>query len=261
MPTRPASGRLLSQRAGRTPRGWPGAISEVILLAVVLLVFTRLHNAVGTDLGTATANAQSIQSIERILHCDVELTANRWLVRHPAPAVSAVLIYRLYYLAVVGVLAWTYLRHPADYLRVRRTFMAMAGIALLVFWLLPTSPPRFALPGIIDVVADRDILARAGSRDPVGGGNLSAMPSLHVGWTVWCAYGVWSALRGSHPRAALLAWLFPMIMVVVVLGTGSHYVLDVLGSAVLLMAAVAVAIGWNHLSDLLRECVDARVGH
>lgn len=247
MPTRPAMGRLIFLRAGRTPRGWLGATTEVMLLAVVLFVFTRLHNAVGTDLVTATANAHAIESIERILHLNVELTANRWLVRHSALAVPAALIYRLYYLAVVGVLAWIYLRHSQDYLRVRRTFIAMAGIAVLVFWLLPTSPPRFALPGIVDVVADHDILARSSSRDPIGGGNLSAMPSLHVGWAAWCAYAVWSALRASHPRVALLAWLFPLIMVAVVLGTGSHYVLDVVGSAVLLTVAVTIAAVWSRL--------------
>ncbi len=33
---------------------------------------------------------------------------------------------------------------------------------------------------------------------------------------------------------ALLAWLFPIIMVAVVIASGTHYVLDVAGSAVLL---------------------------
>lgn len=32
----------------------------------------------------------------------------------------------------------------------------MAPLALLVFWLLPMSPPRFALPGIVDLLAEHD---------------------------------------------------------------------------------------------------------
>lgn len=67
------------------------------------------------------------------------------------------------------------------------------------------------------------------------------MPSLHVGWSAWCAYAVWSALRGAHPRLALLAWVFPLVMAVDVLTTGNHYVLDIVGSAALLALSIVVA--------------------
>ena len=49
-----------------------------------------------------------------------------------------------------------------------------------------------------------------------------------------------TAGRHRH-RAALLAWVFPLVMVADVLATGNHYVLDVVGSAVLLGASIAVA--------------------
>ncbi len=66
------------------------------------------------------------------------------------------------------------------------------------------------------------------------------MPSMHVGWSLWCAYAVWCALRASHPRSALLSWIFPLGMVTVVLITGNHYVLDIAGSTVLLGVSIAV---------------------
>ncbi len=161
---------------------------------------------------------------------------------------SVVLFYRLYYVPLIGVLVWIFLRHTEVYLHVRRTFVAMTGLALLVFWVLPMSPPRFALVGVVDIIAERDILAGQPSRDMDSGANhFSAMPSLHVGWSAWCAYAAWSAMRESHPRTAVLAWLFPLIMIADVLTTGNHYVLDVAGSAVLLLAAIAVATGWDHL--------------
>jgi hypothetical protein len=44
----------------------------------------------------------------------------------------------------------------------------------------PRSPPRFALPGVVDIVADHDIVAGHASRDVGNGQNhYSAMPSLH----------------------------------------------------------------------------------
>jgi hypothetical protein len=224
-------------------------MSESALVGLVLVAFSRLHAAVGADVSAATANAVRLQSVERGLHLDIELVVNRWLGGHEALIVPAVLGYRLYYVVLLGVLAWVLVRHFDVYLRARRTLVAMAGLALLVFWLLPMSPPRFSLAGTIDIVAQHDVVFGRASRDLGNGQNhFSAMPSLHVGWSAWCAYAVWSALRTSHPRAALLAWVFPLAMVLDVIATGNHYVLDVVGSAVLLVASIGVAAAWGRLA-------------
>jgi hypothetical protein len=71
------------------------------------------------------------------------------------------------------------------------------------------------------------------------------MPSVHVAWSAWAAYAAWSALRGAHPRVALIAWLFPLVMVAIVFATGSHYVLDVIGSAALLVVSIAITRVWD----------------
>jgi membrane-associated phospholipid phosphatase len=120
------------------------------------------------------------------------------------------------------------------------------------------SPPRFALPGIVDIVAEHDILGRASQEIGHGRNLYSAMPSLHVGWSMWCAYAVWSAVRASHPRLALLSWVFPLLMAADVLATGNHYVLDIAGSAVLLAVSIAVASLWSRLAERWRR---AKSGH
>jgi hypothetical protein len=238
----------------RTVRRRYLAPAEVAGLLVVFLVFARLHAAAGRDVASATANALALQSMERALHVDVELTANRWLAGHPALIQVAVYNYRLYYAVLVGVLLWVFVRHADVYPEVRRTLVAMTLLVLPVYWALPMSPPRFALPGIVDIVAAHDILAGDVSRDMDNGRNhFSAMPSLHVGWSAWCAYAVWSALRRSHPRLAWSAWVYPLVMTADVLATGNHYVLDIAGSAVLLVVAVAAASVWGRLGDLLRR--------
>ncbi len=221
-------------------------LAEAVLLACVLWAFTRLHAAAGTDVAQATSNARHLQSMERWLHLDIELAANRWLAGHEALISPAVLVYRLYYAVLLGVLLWVFVRHADIYRHVRRVFVGMTGLALLVFWALPMSPPRFALAGITDIVAGHELF---GSHPLPAANNFSAMPSLHVGWSAWAAYAVWSAMRQTHPRGALLAWVFPVVMVAVVFGTGNHYVLDVLGSAVLLVASIAVAYVWSRLAD------------
>jgi membrane-associated phospholipid phosphatase len=106
------------------------------------------------------------------------------------------------------------------------------------------SPPRFALPGVVDVVAENDAFGREASFD---GNVFSAMPSLHVGWSALAAYAAWLVLHDRHSRAALLVWVFPALMVVDVFATGNHYVLDVVGSAVLLATTIGAARGWARL--------------
>jgi hypothetical protein len=239
--------------------GRPAALVEVIGLLLGFLLFVRLHAAAGKDVASATANALTLQSAERALHVNIEQTANHWLTEHPALIQPAVYCYRLYYAVIVGVLLWVFVRHAEVYRTVRRTLVAMTALILPVYWALPMSPPRFALPGIVDIVADHDLLGSHASRATGNGQNhYSAMPSLHVAWSAWCAYAVWSALRGSHPRLALLWWAFPLGMAAVVLTTGNHYVLDVVGSAVLLVVSIAAGSVWGRLARRWRRARDRR---
>ncbi len=217
-------------------------VTELAGLVAGLVLFSWLHNLAETNAASATANAHLLQSVERTLHLNGELAANHWLAGHPTLTLAAVLYYRLYYLPLAAVLLWVLVRRPKVYPKVRCTLLVMAAVALLVFWLVPMSPPRFALPGIIDVVAEHDILGGRASRDLTNGQNhFSAMPSLHVAWSALGAYTAWLPLRGAHPRLASGVWLFPTVMVVVVITTGNHYVLDVAGSAVLLAISVTAA--------------------
>ncbi|MEU8663980.1 phosphatase PAP2 family protein [Actinoplanes philippinensis] len=211
------------------------AVLEVAGLLVGFALFAWLHGLIGHDHVTATANAATLQSIERNLHLDIVLPANRWLAGHTGLAHAAAWFYRAYYLAIAGTLLWVYLRDVAVYRRVRRAMVAMMVLVLPFYWAVPMSPPRFALPGTVDIVALYGIFGHA-SRD----GGWTAMPSMHVGWSLWCAYAVWTALRSSRPRPALLAWLFPLLMVAVVIATANHYVLDIAGSVLLVCAAVGL---------------------
>jgi len=222
--------------------GRPGVLGEVLGLLLWLLLFTLLHSFVGKDVAAATANALALQSAEHAVHLDIELSANTWLAGQPVLGHLAVYLYRSYYVVVVGVLVWVFVRHADVYRKVRRTLVAMTALVLPVYWAVPMSPPRFALPGAVDIVARYDILAQDSWTHPT---HYTAMPSMHVGWSLWCAYAVWSALRVAQPRLALLAWLFPLLMTADVFGTGNHYVLDVVGSVVLVAVSVAVASSWR----------------
>jgi hypothetical protein len=222
--------------------GRPGALVELLFLLLWFLLFARLDAAVGKDFAAANANAPALQSAEHAMHIDIELSANAWLAGNPVLGQLAVYLYRLYYVVVAGTLLWVFVRHAEVYRKVRRTMVAMMALVLPVYWAVPMSPPRFALPGAVDIVARYDILDQESWTNPT---HYTAMPSMHVGWSLWCAYAAWSALRGTHPRLALVSWSFPLLMAADVLTTGNHYVLDIAGSVTLLAVAIVAASVWG----------------
>jgi membrane-associated phospholipid phosphatase len=68
----------------------------------------------------------------------------------------------------------------------------------------------------------------------------AAMPSLHFGWSLWCAVQLW----GLPSRAwRVPAVVYPVLQVLVVLATGNHFLLDVVGgAAVVVLAYLAVGL-------------------
>jgi membrane-associated phospholipid phosphatase len=240
------------KKSSSDTRTGPSARVELIGLVLGFVLFAYLDGATGKGIRSATANAMDVQSFERVVHIDIERSANGWLATHPTLIPMAVFYYRLYYVVLVGVLLWVLVRHADVYVKVRRTLVAMAALVLPVFWALPMSPPRFALAGITDIVAEHDILGSHTSSDAASN-HYTAMPSLHVAWSALCAYAAWSALRATHPRLALLWWLFPIVMAADVLITGNHYVLDVVGSGVLLVASIGAAALWERVVERVRD--------
>src|SRR5579862_6283040 len=102
-----ARARALTQDAG----GRPGALAELTGLLLWTLLFARLQSAAGKDITAATASALALQSMERAMHIGIEGSANHWLAGHLVLSHLAVYLYRLYYAAIVGVLAWVFIRH------------------------------------------------------------------------------------------------------------------------------------------------------
>lgn len=182
--------------------------------------------------------------MKRAVRLDV---ANRWLAGQPVLIAASVLYYRLYYLPLVAVLLWLILRRADTYRVLRVTLLVVAALALVCYRLLPTSPPRFAMAGIADIIAENDQVAGESARDlSTGRTHFSAFPSMHVWWSALAAYFVWFMLHRERPRVAWLTWLFPAGMVVVIV-TGNHSVLDVVGSALLLTVALAVTRPWTRV--------------
>lgn len=212
---------------------------EFPLIVAGYLVFGLVRAALDPGAPAATNTAAAVLHLEQALGIDVEHSLNHALLGQPFWIHLTGYFYRLCVLAVPVLLVWLYVASRENYGRLRTVLVVITLLDLLFVWLVPESPPRIAEPGIVDHMADHDILGAAASRAHSQTQNISgAMPSMHVAWTTWCALAAFTLLRRRHPRAAWLAWLFPAAVALVVLVTGHHFVLDIV-AGVALLAAVA----------------------
>jgi hypothetical protein len=252
-PVRPPKDPSNAAAPSRLPRQFsrPRLLVELLILAACYGAYELTRIAVRSDHALAVRNAHQLYSLEQSLDLDPERWLNHLLNRHDIWAQVAGYYYAtLHFVVTVAVLGWLYWRRPGHY-RPQRTALILSSLtALLLFWRFPVTPPRFAVPGITDTLGVWHILEIAAPRSGSSVANLdAAMPSLHVGWAVWCAVVLWQGLRREHPRLAALVWLYPAATSVVVLGTGNHYVLDIVVGVALVAAGCAATQTITPLQD------------
>ncbi|MFE3824071.1 phosphatase PAP2 family protein [Streptomyces sp. NPDC059092] len=219
------------------PRWW----TELALLVVVYAAYSAGRLLARGDVTTAVDHGLAILRIEKALLLNAEHPLNRLFTSTPAIGIPADFVYAsLHYLVTPAVLVWLFRRRPARYRAARTWLMVSTVLGLVGFTLLPTCPPRLldAGYGFVDTMAQYSSYGWWGTEAsaPRGLGGMTnqyaAMPSLHVGWAVWCGVLLW-----KHARTPLVRWLglaYPLVITVVVMGTANHYFLDaVAGAAVM----------------------------
>lgn len=240
-------GSLLSRLFPGCRSARPSLVLELLLLAGAYLVYLAIRVMVKSDAGAAFDNAADIYNLEQVLHLDPERALNSWLTDHPGFSRLAGYYYAtLHFSATPLVLIWLYWRHPERYRWMRTALGAMTLSSLFVFWVYPVAPPRFAVSGLTDTLAQWHLLEMLAPRSSVPVANLyAAVPSLHVGWAAWCALAVWMVFRHSKPWLAWAVWIYPVITSLVVIATANHYLLDAPAGVLVLAfgALVATLIG------------------
>jgi membrane-associated phospholipid phosphatase len=232
----------------------PAWYLEIVLLVGGYLVFGLVRAAIDRGDPAATDNAALVHGLERTLGIAIELPLNSAMLDHPFAMQLTGYFYRLCVIAVPIVLIWLYVRRPDRYRFLRTALVVMTLADLLFVWLYPEAPPRLSLDGVVDYMAVYDILGGASLRNPGPALNIhGAMPSMHIAWTTWSAYAVWSVLRSRRPLVAWSAWLLPVVTAFVILVTGHHYVLDIV-AGVALVAVVVPAVTWStRVADMSRS--------
>ncbi|WP_375503939.1 phosphatase PAP2 family protein [uncultured Jatrophihabitans sp.] len=249
----------------RVPR-W---LREVVLVGVIYGAYELSRGLQHGAVAVATRNGRDILHWERSFDLAPEKLLTHALISVTPLCVAAAYFYStMHYFITPIVLVWMYRSHAKQYRTARTALACSTLLGLVVFYLLPTAPPRLlANAGIPDALFDVRHWGWWGGEGsvPRGLGGLTnqfaAMPSLHVGWALWCGFLL--CRYSSRISVRVLGVLYPLVTTVVVLATGNHYLLDAIaGAAVMafgagLALAARVVVGRVHPAGTPQDADDA----
>ncbi|MFF7947401.1 phosphatase PAP2 family protein [Streptomyces griseorubiginosus] len=238
-PKRP--GLLRRLRTPRRPRLW----FEILLIAVSYWTYSLIRNAVPEQRAQALRNADWIWRMEHHLGIAVEESVN-----HAVNSVTWLIVGMNYYYATLhfivtlSVLVWLFRCHPGRYAATRLVLFATTGVALVGYYLYPLAPPRLMNGGdFVDTVMVHQTWGSMASGDLKHMSNqYAAMPSMHIGWSLWCGLTIFAL--ASVPWVRVLGLLYPAATLLVIVATANHFWLDAVGGVLCLLFGFTVARLW-----------------
>ena len=221
-------------------------------------------------------NARHVISFEKAIGLFHEQTIQNWFLDTWWIPFFNIFYGTAHFIVTLGALTWMFVKRRAWFGRWRTTLMATTVVGLIGFATFPLMPPRlFNAEPRIDCYEDEALetitidqpcyrygggeLARADNEPDyqfvdtlreVGGlwsfdskkldsvsNQYAAMPSLHIGWSVWCAIVLWKFAKRRTTR--ILGVIYPFITLTAIVATANHYIVDAWG------AFIALAIGYG----------------
>jgi len=245
-----------------------------LLYSFVRNLFGSQGTGPDIDASVAYEHARQVIDLERTMGLYFEAELQRWYL--DLPAMGLIRVWNVFYgtahfVVTAGALFWLFRTDKARYPRWRNTLAATTGVALIGFAGYSLMPPRLLdSPGVYGAcrLYAPEVAAEADPQDDqyagcdrygyvdtivVHGGWISydddkaagltnqyaAMPSMHIGWSVWSALVLAPMMRRRWTRA--LAWGYPLLTLFAIVVTANHYWIDAVGGLAALGVGAAIA--------------------
>lgn len=228
-------------RARRSP-----VIAELAVIAFLGWVYDWLQNLAPLRAHLALSNGARLLGFEHRLGIDPERALDHWLAaEHTLAYISSDFYDNAIFGVTFALAAWTWWRRPDLYRPLRNDLVLANVVGFAVFFVYPVAPPRM-LHGFVDVVAKVGGLGSWHQTLLNHADQFAAMPSMHLGWAVWCSLVAWRLARRPVAKvvAVVFAVAYPLATALDVMATANHYLMDVLagtGATVCAVALVEVA--------------------
>jgi hypothetical protein len=220
----------------------------VAQLAVVLAAFAAYEaarHAMEPDWPQAFANAQRIVSLEQLLGLAWEQSLQRAFLALPELVAALNLFYFVGHFLFTGVFfVWLYRRSRAGFRSFRDAFLVATAISVVVHWLFPTAPPRLADVGLEDTLLLFSGIDIGSPTSAAYSNPVAAVPSLHAAYALGVGIGVIRYARSSWLRWA--GFVYPPLVLLTIVVTGNHFVLDAVAGIAVLGAGLLVASRWRN---------------
>jgi hypothetical protein len=222
------------------PRGPQDVLRQIVLFCGAYYAYRIVRGIVDDRVSVAFANARSIVHFERGLGIFPEPSLHHFAETNEVLSDVASWMYvNSHFVVTTAGLAYLYLRRNDSFYFVRNMFMVAMGIALVLYVVYPTAPPRM-LPelGFKDSVADFTGVTTDDSSLLVN--PYAAVPSMHVCFALMLGLPMARVVRRRW--AATLWRVYPLVVTWVVVATANHWWIDaVLGAATAALAWAAAA--------------------
>jgi hypothetical protein len=273
-----ASTRADAQELAASRLRWWRELLYIGVFYVVYSFVRNLFGSQGTgpdvDATVAYKHALQIIDIQRAMGLYFEAELQRWYL--DLPAMGLIRVWNIFYgtahfIVTAGALWWLFKTDKVRYPRWRNTLAATTALAIIGFASYSLMPPRlldspsvYGACRIYDPAAAAQVepgetwadgCDRYGFVDTlaVHGGWISfddekaagltnqyaAMPSMHVGWSVWSALVLAPMVRRRWVKG--LVWAYPWLTLFTIMITANHYWLDAVGGLATLGAGALVA--------------------
>ncbi|KAJ7634933.1 PAP2 superfamily-domain-containing protein [Roridomyces roridus] len=199
-------------------------------------------------LAVSRDHALSLIHLEQRLGVFVEPAVQGYVMARPSLLGALNRIYSFIHIpGTITFLAWLYAAAPQQLFEARRRTLAVSNLmAFVVFTLWPCMPPRL-LPatdgfGFVDTVHTGEVASVWTTNRFCN--QLAAMPSLHFGYSFVIGLTIATLPSHTHSRVRMLAkWVlgmsYPALILVAIVATANHYVLDAAAGF------VVASIAWN----------------
>jgi hypothetical protein len=229
----------------------------VAQLAVVLGAFGAYEVArlgMEPNWAQAFANANRIMSLERVLGFAWEQSLQRAFLALPDVVAALNIFYFVGHFLFTGIFfVWLYRRSRDGFTGFRDGFLAATALAVVIHWLYPTAPPRLAGVGLEDTLLMLSGIDIGSQTSSALSNPVAAVPSLHAAYALGVGIGMMRFARSHLVRLA--GALYPPLVVLTIVVTGNHFLLDaVAGMAVLGAGFLLVRGRRRRRSEQPRAC-------
>ena len=213
--------------------------AEAALVVTAYGVYFVVRGLTEGSAALATDHAHAIAGAERAMHIYWEPRMARFVAAHEALASIANWVYIWGHWPLILVTAvWLFLHRPRSYGTYRNAFVLSGALGLIGFLAYPVAPPRLADPAFVDTLSR---YAKTYREIEPGGlvNQYAAMPSIHFGWNLLVGIALATEARTAIARA--FGALIPVAMVLSVVVTANHYILDIVAGGGVCLASLAAA--------------------